>query len=373
MAKKKTSNAKRSKVHNSGSAVTTVNTAPVSIGNSIRGLQPIVQNSTNGLRVAGRDFVFSVAATPATVTGWTLVGGLPITPSVMPSSALRSYVQMYSKFKINKLAFHYITAAPTTQAGDVVFYYERDRNGAMVDCTSNSFLPFLLSDPNTIFGPQWTNHTMFLNPTDSFNSTDYGMVDDLNEDSCGSLFLFSKTASASSPGYVLMDYDITFKELCVNPRAGILPVARGQWSFTSLSITSTAVTTNSTTVAAPFGGTCITNTTGAAPSGAAAGDIYKIVFDVTNSLILNTWTNVNATNLLKFRSPSGTGTAYTVDDGFTCYGTYNGTNLFLYSTLENAITDTAGLYYGVTATVTYGLCIAVSLVRSNSSFTQATY
>jgi len=53
------------------SAVSTINTAPVAIGNSIKGAKSIIQPSKNGgVRIIGRDFMFAPIGTGA-VLGWT--------------------------------------------------------------------------------------------------------------------------------------------------------------------------------------------------------------------------------------------------------------------------------------------------------------
>jgi len=346
--------------------VTSISTAPVSIGNSVSGSRPVVTTTVDGCRVQGRDFGFELAGTSSSVTGWTLVGGFPVTPSVLPSSALRSYTQMYGKFKINALNVHYITASATSQTGDVMFYYERDRAGPCVDWTNSSFLPYILSDPNTIIGPQWMNHTLVVRPTEGFKSTDYGVNIDLNEEACGTIFMFSKTASASSPGYIIFDYDITFKQLQVNPRAGVLPISRGQWSKACIGNTTTAVVSGTTAVAAALQGNNITNVTAAFPTGAAVGDIYKIVFDTTNSTIVNAaWTNVGLTTLLRAEVPGGNDMAVTIDDGFTCYGVLDTTtSVKLYPTLASILASGNAYTFGVTATISYNLCVYMSYISS---------
>jgi hypothetical protein len=353
--------------------VSTINTAPVAIGNSIRGSKPQVSYSADGCRVVGRDFCFELKSTAATITGWSLIGGMPVTPSVLATSSLRSYAQMFSKFKVNRMAFHYITSSPTTQAGDIMFYYERDRNGPAVDQTSNSFLPYVLSDPNTIIGPQWNNHTMMVKPIADWNSTNYGMTTDLNEETDGSVFVYSKTNSANSPGYILVDFDITFKEMCVNPRAGLLPVTRGIWNYLTLGLTATAVTTG-TAATLTVQGSNPDSSASTAPNGAAVGDIYKIIFQVTNSTIANAaWTNATTANVLAYR-PNSTSIAVTVDDGFTCYGTMlSTTSVVLYPSLDAAKAGNNWLCWGVAATVTVNICTLVSLVGSINGNAQSSY
>lgn len=361
--------------------VSTVNTAPVAIGNSIRGAKASVTSSVDGARVVGRDFAFNLAATSATVTGWELVGGMPLTPCVLPSSVLRNYAQMFQYFKINKATLHYITSSATSQTGDVMFYYERDRKQPMVDYTNSSFLPFVLSDSNTVIGPQWTNHTIFIDPVKDWRSTAYALNSDVNEDAMGTVLMFSKTSTSSSPGYILIDYDISFKGMSVNPRAGQLPIARGQVSQIAIGESGTAVTAGvSNLTSMDIRGYTLAGGASAAPNNNSAGDIYKATFCVTSSQLLNAWTNVTAANLLT--SPTSFDAAITVDDGFTaylaCYDVAQGggevIEWALYPTLENAINLTGAFKYGVTATVTYAIICNIQLVFSRAnSLLQASY
>ncbi len=374
MAKPKQSKKTQPKRASSFGPVSQINTAPVSVGNSVKGSKPRVSQTTNGARVVGRDFAFALSSSASAVTGWEIIGGMPLTPCALPSSILRNYCQMFNRFKINRIVAHYITSSPTSQAGDVLFYFERDRLSPMVDYSNSSFLPYVLSDDNTVIGPQWTNHSMVIKPTPDWKTTLYGNQTDLNEDACGTLFFFSKTNAANSPGYLLIDYDISFKELSVNPRAGTLPIARAQSTFACL-------TTSSFTLGSPptwviTTGKNIANATSAAPNGNSLGDIYKIVFQVTASTQVNAaWTGTitpTTSNMLRYSDD----TPITIDDGFTVYGCVNGsTTLELYPTLENAVTRTqqieAATSYGGTQRV--DICIEMQLVRNIDSLTQSAY
>jgi len=364
--------------------VSTINTAPVAIGNSVRGSKPTVTNTAGGARVTGRDFAFALKGTAAAITNWELIGGMPITPAVLPSSVLRNYCQMFANFKVNRLAVHYITSSPTSQAGDILFYYERDRKAPAPDYTNSSFLPFVLSDPLTIIGPQWTNHTLVVDPVRDWRSTLYGMNADLNEDACGSVFLFSKTNAVNSPGYVMIDYDISFKEMSVNPRAGTLPIARGQWNNFTIGSSANAVTqgvTGFNGTGTVIRGNDLSNTTAALPTGATNGDIYKCIACATASTTNNTWTNATLANLLVYGNDVDTAVA--IDDGFTFYiKIYDttvgagGQSIGLYSTLESAIATRSSsndFVYGTTATVTWALIVNASLVYNTTTLTQSSY
>jgi hypothetical protein len=354
--------------------VSQINTAPVSVGNSVRGSRPRVTQTTNGARVVGRDFAFALSATAAAVTGWEIIGGMPITPCCLPSSVLRNYCQMFQKFKVNSITVHYITSSPTSQAGDVLFYYERDALAPMCDYSNSSFLPFVLSDPHTMIGPQWTNHSALIKPTADWKTTLFGNQSDINEDKAGSLFFFSKTNAANSPGYLLIDYDISFKELSVNPRAGTLPIARAQSHFAC--ITATSFTAGSAATWSLTSGDTTANVVSTVPNGYALGDIYKVVFQVTASQLTNpTWTGTTAptvSNMLQYTDNK----TITIDDGFTCYGRANATTtIALYSTLEAAVTNAgeieAQTSFGGTQRV--DICVEMQLVRNIDDLTQASY
>jgi hypothetical protein len=361
-----------------------VNTAPVAIGNSIRGSKSRVTNTANGVRVVGRDFGFTLSATGNTVTDWSLVGGMPITPAVLPSSILRNYCQMFGHFKVNSLTAHYITSSPTSQAGDVMFYFERDRKAPLMDYTNSSFLPFVLSDPMTVIGPQWTNHSLEVEPVPEWKTTTFAINSDLNEDAAGTIFFFSKTNATNSPGYVLFDYDISFRDMSVNPRAGTLPVSRGQCNLISIGTSGTPVIIgNSTLNTLTVQGLSLGGAIGNMPTGALTGDIYKLTLAATSSLSLNTWTNVNLSNLLV--EASAPDVAITLDDGFTMYGRWSDTTtgggnvpaMSLFPTIESALASNISVVaykYGVTATVTFTLICQAQLVASTAStFIQSSY
>lgn len=355
--------------------VTTINTAPVAIGNSVRGSKPQVTNSANGCRVIGRDFAFEAKATVAAANNWNLIGGMPITPAVLATSSLRSYAQMFSNFRVNRLVVHYITSSPTSQAGDILFYYERERNSPMIDFTNNSFLPFVLSDPNTVIGPQWQNHSVMIDPVREWKNTNYGLNTDLNEESVGSVFLFSKTNAASSPGYILIDFDITFKDMCVNPRAGILPITRGLWNYVTLQALGTMTLGGSALFTT--GGVNPDGTPSSAPNGAAPGDIYKMIVSMTASTVSGTnpaWSTVTPATLFQATNSPGTASPAIIDDGFTLYARYTGTYWFCFPSLEGAKTKTNEYQWATSVALpNVAICTLASVVGFSSGALQSSY
>jgi hypothetical protein len=277
---------------------------------------------------------------------------------------------MFADFKVNRLAVHYITSSPTSQAGDVLFYYERDRTSPMIDYTNNSFLPYVLSDPNTIIGPQWANHTLSVKPTAEWKSTGFALHEDPVEETTGSVFLFSKTNATSSPGYILVDYDISFRELSVNPRAGSLPISRGQFNNSCFGATATSFSA-SVAVTLALQGNNLSNAAAAAPNGTLVGDIFKMSLCATASLINNTWTNATLSTIWRWNDSA---TAIVLDDGFTCYARVSTTgNYSFFPTAEAARTGTLPIRWQALTTASFGLIFNMSLISSLETTGQAAY
>lgn len=339
--------------------VSTINSAPVAIGNSIRGTQSLVRPIANGVRVVGRDFMFTPIGTVSTVTGWCMSGGTPLSPAAFGDSIMRQYMQMYQKFRWKNLVVHYITSSATSTSGDVMFYRAKNRDSVFLNQTSSSLLPFVISDPQTVIGPQWTNHSAAIQVTGTWKSTDYGMNSDINEFADGELFLLTKTSSTESPGYVLFDYEVEFAEMQISPRLLSLPLPRCQYSNAVL--TTTGAKTQGTE--ADFlltSGTNLSGTTSAVPTGWAQGDVYKIVFDATNS----TFTVGTVANVLQINVNAATTESLSVTDGLTLYAVAatTGGTISLYTSAAAAYACANPLQYGATLTFNFQIQCWFSLV-----------
>jgi hypothetical protein len=340
--------------------VSAIDTAPVAIGNSVKGSSARIIQAKNGVTVKSRDFMFPAIGTGAVLT-WTLCGGTPITPAVFSDSTLRQYMQMYQKFRWKYLCVHYITSSATTATGDVMFYHQKNRESVFLNQTSTQLLPFVLNDDDTVIGPQWTNHSACLHVTGKWKSTDYGMTSELEMYADGDLFLLSKTSTTDSPGYILFDYEVEFQEQQISPRLLSLPLPRAQWSQFNVAKSATAVVSNSTTFNVPNSGSNLSGTSSTVPAGLASGDVYKIIIDVTNSSPA-TWIGATVSNLMLVNSPTGF-TGFTLQDGTTLYASFDGSAFTFYPNPEAAFNQSAGfIRYGVTATVTFNLQVWMSLI-----------
>jgi len=333
--------------------VATINTAPVAIGNSVRGSRAIVTPMRNGVRVVGRDFMFQPSAT-GSVTTWTMCGGAPLTPAAFVDSYIRSFLQTYQKFRFRKFVAHYITSSPTSATGDVMFYYGKNRNSVFLNQTSVNLLPFVMSDESTVMGPQWTNHSTAIRVTGGWKSTDYGMTANSDDYADGELFLLSKTSTTDSPGYCIFDYDIEFAEQQVHPRLLTLPLTRVLWSNVGMANNNMTATAGTTVFFATGTGNNLAGTNGL-PTGATIGDVYKVILDNTNSTYTAGSGGVSNTTLLANQMTSGNGfnaVSMTIVDGMTLYAVLynNSLNAFqLYLNAEDAFTLANPLRFNFTA------------------------
>lgn len=347
-------------------AVTSIQTAPVAIGNSIKGAQSQVVQSKNGVTVKSRDFMFSAKGSGAVQT-WTVVGGTPITPAVFVDSTLRNYMQMYQKYRWKSLAVHYITSSPTTANGDIMFYHQKNRESVFLNQTSTQLLPFVLNDDDTVIGPQWTNHSVQLHIAGKWKSTDYGMTPELEMYADGDLFLLSKTSTTDSPGYVLFDYEVEFQELQISPRLLSLPLPRAQWYQSNIAITGAALTTGQVTnLLFVVNGNDISGTASTAPPGVANGDIYKVIIDLSNAAAM---VNATPSTLLRINEVNGFNTI-SVQDGTTLYALYNGAAFILYPNATAAFTGAGNLVSNLTGSITASFQVWLSLIGTvgNTNF-----
>jgi hypothetical protein len=346
--------------------VATINTAPVAIGNSMRGMKSQILQTGTGVRILGRDFGFALTSTTSTITNWVLVGGMPINPACLPSSALRNIFLMYNQYRLKNFCAHYITSSATSSTGDIIFYCRRNEGSALPQPTTSTFLPFVLTDEFTVMGPQWTNHTFCLKPTGNWLDTDYGATGELSNYNEFDLFVYSKTSTTDSPGYIIIDYEFEFKELSLNPRAGIISTVAGaqaQWQQVGLAFTGSKTAGNVAQIT-NTGGTTITGAvnTSWSPSN---GDIYEAILDVSNSYI-NT---PNSKALIFGRDDLGSNLAITPNDGMIWYLVYESTAMQLYLNIESAMTNSNAIVFGSTATYSIALNVWLKLVTSNNPTT----
>jgi hypothetical protein len=350
--------------------VSTIDTAPVAIGNTVGGSEPIVTHVNNGVRIRGRDFFINLDAIQAELSGWYMVGGAPLVPHALTSSLLKSYAGIYAHFVVHGLAFHFITAVGTGTQGDIALMINKSAANPAIDSSSSNFLSVLLSDKNTVFGPLWKNHTAVYYPPPEVYPTDILNDEDLTHRGPGELLVYTRSAVEQIPGYMLMDYDITFKTMQVNVRALTFPITKMKYTQSAFFL-SGAVVTAATDAAFNWGGFTNDGVAGVAPPGVNTGDIYKVIFNPA----IKTLNNVTLANLLGI-SILGTSTldSFNITFGTTIYCVAFNTGSFLtYPTFEAATAQAKPFKHNVAATISVSIPAYFSFVGSvgEAKYTQS--
>jgi hypothetical protein len=347
--------------------VSTIDTAPVAIGNTVGGSEPIVTHVNNGVRIRGRDFFINLDAIQVGLSGWYMVGGAPLVPHALTSSLLKSYAGIYSQFVVHGMAFHFITAVGTGTQGDIALMINKSAANPAIDSSSSNFLSVLLSDKNTVFGPLWKNHTAVYYPPPTVYPTDILNDEDLTHRGPGELLVYTRSAAEQIPGYMLMDYDITFKTMQVNIRALTFPITKMKYFQSAFFLSSVAVTP-ATEAAFVWGGFTNDGAAGVPPPGLNVGDVYKAVFNPA----IKTLTNCTLANLLGVAVSRDAGNT-TVDSFNITFGTTiycvayisSGNGGFLtYPTYEAAMSQSRAFRTNVTATIGVNIPAYFSFVGS---------
>jgi hypothetical protein len=244
-----------------------------------------------------------------------LVGGSPISPECMSASVLKGYCNSYAEYQVHGVALHFITSSTTADAGSLLIYVGKDRAGPGLNPTAANLLPFVLSDHCTVITPVWKNASAVYHPAPRWYTTGIGNDEPLSDQACGEMFVLSKVTETNSPGYILMDYDITFRNMQVNIKSLTFPLTRMKYTETVLNHNGAPVTTDVTIVQANFTGQNLLDgsTASSAPTGWVIGDIYKIILTTTSQSIAALGTT--------FDVPVGGGyVPTTIVDGLTIYG-----------------------------------------------------
>jgi len=357
--------------------VTTIDTAPVSIGNSFQGAAPITIPIRDGMRVKGRDYLLRLDSTlQIYVDDWTLVGGAPITPACLIASAVKGFNNTYAQFMVHAVAFHFITSSNTAHDGNVMLYTAKDRKLPLPSTSNPNFMPFILSDHNTTMGPVWRNTSSIYVPDPVWRSTSPFDGESLHEQAAGEFFVFTKfntnsTTIPASPGYILIDYDISFREMSLNIRNLTFPCSRMKYVQVGLTLTNPVL---SNVVEFSTIGTFMDGSSSNSPTGWLLGDIYKVTLNLNNNGGITqpqNWFSVNV--------PIAGGANIqnvVANDGFTCYGIMNRTDaMVLFPNYPTANAEQTPLLWRTLAAGTYTTIAYVSLVGNafNAGILQANF
>lgn len=308
------------------SGVSQVDIAPVNIGNTVRSTRQTVVPVADGVVVTGRDFVTVVGGSTASYVGWTLQGGVGLSPLGLNASGLRGFFQTYQQYKWNKCVAHYITSSPTSTSGDILMMYHANHGGPKADHTSTNFMSYALSTDSALLGPQWTNHSVdIVRGNHYWKDTDVLNTEDVRAQTDGELLVYTKAttngAAADPPGYLLIDYQISFQNRMLNPRVQSLPSGLFKFIPSGIHVT-TAPTQFDVWTSDLLLSTRAYNNTPVIPTGASIGDIFQVVLDLQNAIFTNiTAANAFVVNIANTgNAGAGTYIPFPLTTGMTIYG-----------------------------------------------------
>jgi len=325
------------------SGVSELSLAPVNIGNTIRAVKQSVFPSRDGVRVVGRDFVTSIGGTAAVYTNWTFQAGFGLSPVCLNATGLRGYFQTYERYKWNAVRVHYITSSPTSTSGDILIFYHSNHGGPKVDHTSNNFMSYALSTDSAVIGPQWTNHSMVISPSKrDWLDTDLFNAEDVQHQADGEVLIYTRASTNGNqpdePGYVLIDYDITFERRMLNPRVSTIPSSLFKYTPKTFNVGGGPVLAGDPIVFNMSGIGFYTGVAGVVPVGIQIGDVFQIVFDVQQAFI----TGASFGTSFAVNVSAGTRLIYPITTGTTLYavaGTVTSPGSFiLYANYDDAMT-----------------------------------
>lgn len=353
--------------------VATIDTAPVSMGNTIQGCSPIIVPTRDGIRVKGRDYLLTLDVINNASATWTVCGACPITPSCLAASVLKSYNNMYGEYMVHGCAFHFITSSPTSSTGSMLLHVAKDRAGPGLITSSTNMLPFVLSDENSVLTPVWKNASALYFPAPVWRTTGLGNDEDLRGQAPGELFVVTNANSANRPGYVIMDYDISFREHQVNIKSLTFPMSRMKYTQVALSRDAFASVALTTVILAQWNIKVLLDgvTQSAAPTGTIIGDVYKCIMNATNA----GFTSMTVANFMSAFVGNGTYTSLLLTDGFVLYAVqYDNNTCTLHPTYEEALAGANPLRHNVTGTCSFYIPAYISYVGSVGNTTlQANY
>lgn len=275
--------------------VSTMSAAPVNIGNTVRSTKQQVLPVQGGVRVVGRDFIMAVGGQSSTWKEWALQGGMAMSPIALNASGLRGYFQVYQWYRFNRATVHFITSSPTSTAGDILMVYHANHGGPKVDHSSPNFLSYALSTESALIGPQWTNHSVeIISKPGRKLCTDVLNSEDVEHQADGELLVYCRATTngtlSDSPGYLLIDYDITFYDQMLNPRVSVIP--NGVFKWTPVGMVFSGTITQWDEVQFALNGTnTYSGDTSVPPVGNATGTIYQIVVDLQHAVFGGTLTS----------------------------------------------------------------------------------
>lgn len=321
-------------------APTRVAAAPVSIGTSIGSSKPFTRSTSNGVVVTGREFLLPV--TQINNTNWQVGALAPLHPAYYPASTMGTMARAYQYYRFSSIVVHFVTKEPTSTNGEVLLTYSPNVLEPVEDGSGAQFLARSMTRATSTLGPIWQNHSMSIPCDNVFRKVDAFNASTYNDNVAGEVQVFTLAGSADTSGYMLIDYQLEFKDAMYTPHSSSIPLSTGP----GLNYTVTQAT------AAINGAVIVSN---ANMGVAQPGTIWRFVCDIDQSSI----TGATFANAFQFTNQYGSSTTAVtygtrpavLKDGTALYLVHIGSNNFtVYTSYEAAVNgDGSGQIFAISA------------------------
>lgn len=305
-------------------ALTTSVRPPTALGTVYNaGATRSVQQTRNGIRVTGVDLVTTLLGHSS--GQWNLVGALELSPAYFTGTMLGEYSRLFERFKIVNLAVEYRPCLSTAVSGELMLTYLPNPYESTRATNTSAFVPGAMSAQGSVMGPIWQPLTLRPSIGAGIKFVDPAFVTDIKETTSGTVYCYSNTATAGSPGYLSIRYTLEFTEPVLSIRRAYLPFPVA-WHAMSIA----------DTTAPAVGAPVILTVTGS--YGYAIGGLVKIIYKSAGSVINSDL----AINTL------GVNWSFPLRDGLVMWGIFSSSaNLHVYLTHASALSasDTNRLTY----------------------------
>jgi hypothetical protein len=336
-------------------------TAPVSIGTITRNFAPKVTRSTNAANIVGKDFIGTVEGQG--VSSFGLGKSALLSPAYFNSTILGNICRSFEHYRFNRLRVHYVPKVATTAVGQLILCSQHSVSEPGLQPESGTFLQRAMSQGNASFSPLWTPNYIDITTDAQWRLVDPATTVDLDDCILEELQVYTQVNASAQVGYLIAEYDISFKDPIFQPHASQIPFPTGpgvRVSFTD----ATAVNAIGDDVIwdDPLGALSFATTSN--------GTIFRGVFDLQGSAAGAGTTMNNAFNAGVFYRTNTTTLAnstssHTMIGGRVIYLVVAGSSVYAYTSLEAAAngSGTGQLFWRTASTGKGTYLLDCTLVR----------
>lgn len=325
--------------------------APVAIGSIIRQQKPKLIRQKDGASLHGTDFLGTVEGLG--VADFGIGKAALLSPAYFVGTFLGNLARSFEKYKWKELIIHYVPKVSTSTGGQVILTSSKSVSEPVLNPNSGTFLQRAMSQGNATMGPLWMENYIEIACDDEWRLVDPATTADPDDAIAEELQVFSQTTVSGQVGYLYAEYIIEFQNTIFTPHSTSIPIYTGPGLRIFLSDSSGINAIGDDVVFVdPLNYLSL--------SSVANGTIFRMVFDAAGSTAPGGATLANYLSVaIAYKTNTVTSTSslsnLALSGGTVLYGVIVGTLIYMYSSLEGAISGngTAQLFVR-SATLTSG-------------------